>query len=251
MKKEELAARLNGNQCGNEISEELEAEAKKNGLVVVFGASDDLMEFRGAIYDEQGAYNSTTALIDFEGLLPKREQIDDDNELEKFFQRRKIAKEIRALWCEDAEYAWIFKTDIPHTTFDIMEDGEKFCRGIVLSLADVGCGGDMYQKMLRWFTTGEVGTSSRTMVAAVLGLPNDESHPCDPADFNRCLLLIEAVPEIRRRHLEKVAAISEAWGRLVARWNEVEQSFLNEAGRNWSCGKAAPQTYKLMKDIGC
>lgn len=265
MTKEELAGNLNGNQYRNEISEELEAEAKKNGLVVVFGASDDLMEFRGAIHDEQGACDGTTALIDSEGLLPKREQIDNDDELERFFQRRKIAKEIQVLWCERPGYLWTYETDIPHSTFDIIEeneiaedteDDEEYCRGIVFSLADVGVGDieknkdDMCKKILAWFATGSVGESSKAMACAVAGLPNNRSHPYDPADFNRCLLLLDAVPEIKK-HMDKVAAISETWGKLVARWGEVEQCFLGEAGRNWSCRKAAPQTYQLMKDVGC
>ena len=137
MTKEELAKKLNGNQRCNEISKELEVEAKESGLVVVFGPSDDLMEFRGAINDEQGAYEVAVALIDSEGLLPNRGQIDNDDELEKFFRRKRTAKEILAWWCKEPGYSWTFETDIPHSTFDIVEDGETYCRGIVLSLADV------------------------------------------------------------------------------------------------------------------
>lgn len=53
--KESLALKLNNCQIDEEISKTDEQEAKKNNLVVVFGASDDLIEFRGAINDEQGA----------------------------------------------------------------------------------------------------------------------------------------------------------------------------------------------------
>ena len=137
MTKEELAAKLNGNEYLDEISAELEAEAKASGLLVIFGASDDLMEFRGVVHDECGAYESTTALIDANGLLPTREDIDDDDVLENFFVRRKTAKQIKAIWHDSGEYAWTFETDIPHTTFEIVEDGDKFCRGIVLALADI------------------------------------------------------------------------------------------------------------------
>lgn len=62
--------------------------------------------------------------------------------------------------------------------------------------------------------------------------------------------MIEAVPGVRNC-MDKVAAISETWGKLVARWDEVEQCFLDEVGRDWCCGKTAPRTYRLMKDIGC
>ncbi len=48
------AAKLDGKQYGDEGSSTLFAEMKEHGLVAVFGASDDLMEFRGAVYDEVG-----------------------------------------------------------------------------------------------------------------------------------------------------------------------------------------------------
>ena len=33
--------------------------------------------------------------------------------------------------------AWTYMTDIPHATFDVMDDGELYCRGIVFALADL------------------------------------------------------------------------------------------------------------------
>ena len=44
---------------------------------------------------------------------------------------------LEAVWCDGDEYSWTYKTDIPHATFDVMEDGEKFCRGIVFSVNDL------------------------------------------------------------------------------------------------------------------
>lgn len=137
MTKEELAATLNGREYTEEITDAEADNAKTAGLVVVFGASDDLMEFRGAIYDEQGAYNGGTALVDANGLLPEREQIDDDEKLEDFFKRRKTAHKIEALWCKEAGYSWTFKTKIPHASFEVVEGAEKYCRGIIFALKDV------------------------------------------------------------------------------------------------------------------
>jgi hypothetical protein len=96
------------------------------------------MEFRGAIHTEVDAYNGTTALLDAEGLLPDRESIEDDVTLENFFQRRQIARVVKALWCAHGDYSWTFETDIPHATFEITEDGEPYCRGIVISLDELG-----------------------------------------------------------------------------------------------------------------
>ena len=47
----ELAEKLNGRAYGDSF-DDVKQEAKESGLVIVYGASDDLMEFDGAIYDE-------------------------------------------------------------------------------------------------------------------------------------------------------------------------------------------------------
>ena len=108
----------------------------------------------------------------------------------------------------------------------------------------------MKDKILTWFGTGSVGASSKAMALAVIDMPNDGSHPCDPDDFNRCLLLLSAVPEIRQ-HMEKVAEINETWRNIVASWDKVEACFLAEVGINWTKSNRAPITYDMMKSIGC
>lgn len=110
----------------------------------------------------------------------------------------------------------------------------------------------MHEKILKWFVNGKVGESSKAMVSAATDQPMDgyRPHPSDPADFNRCLLLLDAVPEIRNA-MNKIADISEVWKKLVARWDEVEHSFIREVGQDWCNAKNAPKTYKLMKEIGC
>jgi len=137
MTKEDLAVKLNQCQYTEETTPELEAVAKASGLVIIFGASDDLMEFRGAIDDEVGCWDGGKALIDSKGVLPAREQIDNDEDLEDFFQRRKTAKEIEAIWAK-GEYSWQYKTAIPHAVFDVLEDSDKYCQGIVIDLRDLG-----------------------------------------------------------------------------------------------------------------
>jgi hypothetical protein len=51
-------------------------------------------------------------------------------------------KTVQAVWCPRDENgkiwaSWKIQTDIPHETFDIMEDGELFCRGVVFHVDDV------------------------------------------------------------------------------------------------------------------
>lgn len=137
MNKEQLAKQLTGCEYGKEISKEVEAEAKAARLVVVFGGSDDLMEFRGAISDEVGACDGGEAFVDGRGLLPERESISDDATLEDYFGRKKTAKKIIAEWCNGDGYCWTFDTAIPHATFEVMEEGKGFCKGIVFSLDEL------------------------------------------------------------------------------------------------------------------
>lgn len=139
--KEELASKLNNNQYLNEISKELELQAKENGLVVVFGASDDLIELRGSIHDEYGAgsiYFHKKNLVEFDNRF---DNLKDQIEFLKSYGLK--FNDIKSVW-DDKEInaSWSYKTDIPHSTFDIYEDDELYCRGIVFSLDDLkgfGC----------------------------------------------------------------------------------------------------------------
>lgn len=140
MKKEDLAAMLNGRTVGYEITLEESARAKKAGLVVVFGASDDLAEFYGAFSDEVDCYNGGTLLLDSLGVLD-RDQIDDDDDgaIADYHLRSKSARKIEALWCAPGKSSWSYETDIPHSTFNVV-DGDDFhyCTGIIFSVADLG-----------------------------------------------------------------------------------------------------------------
>ena len=134
----QLAATLSGREYLHEITASEEAAAKAAGLVVVFGASDDLMEFRGAISDEQGAYEGHTARLSTSGLLKRWEEVDkdDEDEMEAYFKAKLGGfREIEAQWDSEG-YSWTFRTDIPHATFEIVDDGDRYCRGIVFSLSD-------------------------------------------------------------------------------------------------------------------
>jgi hypothetical protein len=139
MNAKELAEKLTGIEYPCGIPTELTKAAKASGLVIVYGGSDDLMEFEGAINDELGAYGGTTVKVYDGGLLPDFEQIADNKDkdlLREYFLHENDSKEIEALWCKEGEYSWTYKTDIPHSTFEIVEDGDPYCRGIVFALKD-------------------------------------------------------------------------------------------------------------------
>ena len=130
----ELAAMLDGRQYRQEIFSNEEQEAKESGLVVVFGCSDDLVELRGAIDDEVGAYEGTTIFVSKNGkLLNEPDCIN--SECPYYKAAIDSAEKIHAEW-HNGNPCWTFKTSIPHETFSIFEDEDKFCEGIVFSIED-------------------------------------------------------------------------------------------------------------------
>ncbi len=131
MTKEQLAQRLNGRQYGDEIAKQEEAQAKEGDLVVVFGTSDDLLEFRGAIHDEVGAWEGTEVCLTSDGLLANECHVDCPY-FEKLIETTK--DKVTAIWSKDG-YSWVIESTLPYAPFDILEDGEKYCRGIVLEMA--------------------------------------------------------------------------------------------------------------------
>lgn len=133
MNAQELAARINGREYRDETTAADEHEAKDSGLVIVFGASDDLMEFRGAVHDEWGCYEGGKVHFTRAGLLTNE---CDNDDCPHFKRLVKTATPVEAKWGAEG-YSWVYETAIPHSTFDILEDGEKYCRGIVFALADV------------------------------------------------------------------------------------------------------------------
>lgn len=137
MTKEELAAQLNGLEYPTRIPGSLIVAAQSAGLVILCGASDDLMEFYGARREEIGCYEGGTAFVDADGVLPDRDCLDGDEEIAEYVQRQESAKAIEALWCKEDGYSWTYTTAIPHATFEVVEDEEPYCRGIVFALADL------------------------------------------------------------------------------------------------------------------
>lgn len=130
MTPKDVAARLHGNEYREEGSNALWDEMKAAGLVAVFGASDDLTELRGAIDDELGVdtFHVTSA-----GLL--KSECEEGADCPYFMKLIQTATAI--VPCEDNDFTHCYETEIPHETFDIFEDGELYCRGIVFALADV------------------------------------------------------------------------------------------------------------------
>lgn len=109
---------------------------------------------------------------------------------------------------------------------------------------------------INWLACGNRGYSSNAMFTFLTGVDaiDNESdgmrvaHPYDPDDLDRCLSLLNEVPELRSK-LPKMKEASPAWDALINRWDEIEQLHLEEVGLGWSKGDEAPKTYALMAKI--
>ena len=144
MKKEELAQLLNGRQYGEKMTTEEIIQAEKNGLLVCFGYSYDFLEFKGLILDVAAVYEKDTKYlyIDKNRKLTyiSQEKINEIKEILEDYNMDFILPiiPIKIQWCpEELDCSWLITTDIPHATFDIYDDGELYCRGIVLELTDI------------------------------------------------------------------------------------------------------------------
>lgn len=119
------AEMLKGMIYGDEPKKEIIEFAKENNLVIVYGASDDLTEFRGAIDDEQGAYEGKKHFLDADHTEVLEEEALGEG-----------APYIDAIWSpkEMPDTSFLIMSNLPCVHFDIMEDDELYCRGAVVDL---------------------------------------------------------------------------------------------------------------------
>jgi hypothetical protein len=106
------------------------------------------------------------------------------------------------------------------------------------------------QRVANWIVNGRVGSSSKAIWLHMTGTPTEGeySHPYDPDDLNRCLLLLDLIPEWKPR-MSEMAVHSIAWAALAERWEEITACFLEEVGLDWCNGNSAQKTYAMMKQV--
>lgn len=132
MNRETIAAQLSG-QTMLRLTEEQKASCKENGLLVLSGSSDDLVELDGAESDEYGCFSD-----EFTIFLVR-------NKLNEKMAHFSVSEEGDPVETENPikciyDGSWRFETKIPHATFDILEaqaSEEIFCIGIVINIADL------------------------------------------------------------------------------------------------------------------
>ena len=115
----EFCEEISGKEYGYPqfTDEEIET-AEENGFVIVYGYSDDCIEFDGAIRDEAECFGDGKVYFDRDGIGKNKPNM------------------IEALWDRE-NISWIYQTEIPHDTFMIYEGGELFCVGIVFDINDL------------------------------------------------------------------------------------------------------------------
>lgn len=119
-----FAAKFNGREYRKELSDTEKQELRANDIICVYGASDDLLEFEGAFSEEYDIYGGGRFLLRDGCLRTEEDGVSDD-------------WNISAQWDKDG-YSWVMDVRFPHKAyFDIMEDGEKYCRAVLFLKEEV------------------------------------------------------------------------------------------------------------------
>ena len=119
----EFAAMLHGRDCQPNLTPDELLLAQQKGFVVVYGDSDDRVEFKGAIRAE--GHTNPFAKDCPAGILALSadgELLDDDSELyaEYIRENRNV---IKVFYCSKDGLNWVFESDIPHETFVTYDGG--------------------------------------------------------------------------------------------------------------------------------
>lgn len=138
----EWAEKLNNIEYPADEIWDMRKELENDGVVVVYGASDDLIEIEGAIIDEYPAYVEETYYWSGNGFISNDrineflDYIDDEyREFYPLFRNNKEQSWIRTKPGKDCQFE--YETNIPCEWFNVMEDGELYCKGFVFNRSDL------------------------------------------------------------------------------------------------------------------
>jgi hypothetical protein len=131
----EWAARLNGREVGSEFRDGEAFGASVDDVLILNVAEGDLVELSGLFTAELWAYTGC------EFYLTEHGPIEDGHECDcpycGYASAVGAGVKVNAVWSDDGSPCWRFTLDVPHSTFEIMEGGEVFCRGVVVAKSDL------------------------------------------------------------------------------------------------------------------
>jgi hypothetical protein len=107
------------------------------------------------------------------------------------------------------------------------------------------------QEALQWLSEGKTGVSSKTLCYYTMQVPQqleDQSHPYDAADFNRCVLFLEQVPQAREE-FHRIAEISPQWGKLIENWAHLEQTLEQEKRGQLESGETSRSIRQILDSV--
>ncbi len=134
----DVAVMLNGREYGSEVSPAEEIEFKNAGIVVVYGYSDDCVEFEGAVNSEIGIWNA--------GYIPLLNGVPSDMDCATEVIKasgcptlKDVSKRLKHIKVKCGMNGWEFDAEFPHEKFSIVErESDDPCgEGLVYSLADL------------------------------------------------------------------------------------------------------------------
>ena len=133
--KEQMARSISGNQYLQEISPLDRIIAKNSGLLIIYGASDDITVFDGVIMDEAGAYDGENHKILSNGDIFNRDDLHDQI-VSKGYRVPQTKINVTAEFApDDVECTWRITTDVPFAPFNIFEDDDLYCIGAVVEFS--------------------------------------------------------------------------------------------------------------------
>lgn len=120
MNSKEWAEKLNNIEYPADEIWDMRKQFEEDGVVVVYGASDDLIEFEGVISDEGDCYNDKVFYINKEGLTTSYSK-----------------NYVKVTHPHDGTAQFEYETNIPCEWFNVVEDGELYCKGFVFNINDL------------------------------------------------------------------------------------------------------------------
>lgn len=118
------------------LDERYQEVLKDFGNVILFpDEENELVHLRGALNGSFDRFGSCkTFSVTKSGILEMDATFDSDEQHQEWYEKYKVARQIRVV-LESINKPYItFSTDIEHTVFNLMKGGKLFSKGIMFSL---------------------------------------------------------------------------------------------------------------------